>query len=230
MHPAIQQHEDLAGQWESKYAKGSFAARESLIASCLDSLPLEGKQWLDAGCGTGRLSRLLARKGCRVQGVDAADAMLDIARELALADGFQESLSFQHVETIETIPFADDAFDGILCSSVIEYLDNPELCLSEFSRTLRPGGWLLLTAPNRFSAIRRALRSIFGISRALGRPWPRWLEVSKNEYDPDSLRELLARHAFQTVRVLFFGGPLSTWLQRRCFFGTLLLFLARKNR
>src|SRR5262249_22223881 len=150
-------------------------------------------------------------------------------RELALANGLQDKLAFQHVETIESIPFADHAFDGILCSSVIEYLDNPELCLSEFSRLIRPGGWLLLTVPNRRCALRRTLRLIFGVSRAIGRPWPRWLAVSKNEYDPDSLRDLLAQHALQPVRVSFLGGPLSSWLKRRRFFGPLLLVLARKN-
>jgi 2-polyprenyl-6-hydroxyphenyl methylase/3-demethylubiquinone-9 3-methyltransferase len=228
-HPAVEQHEELAHDWERKYKKRSFAARERLVASCMVDLPLEGKQWLDAGCGTGRLSRLLAKRGCRVRSVDAAKAMLDIAEDIARAEGLQESLAFEQVQTIETLPFGDAAFDGILCSSVIEYLDNVERCLAEFARTLRPEGWLLLTVPNRLSLIRRTACFIHRISRAIGRPWPRFLDVSKNEYDSESIRELLARHAFRTVRVEFFGGPLGTRVQRWPSFGTLILLLARKQ-
>ncbi len=229
MHPAIQHHQALANQWEGKYQKGSFASRERLIARCLEDLKLEGTTWLDAGCGTGRFSRLLTRKGCRVRGVDASSSMLAIARQMARTEGLAEEPSFQHVETIERLPFEDGAFDGILCSSVLEYVDSPSRCLSELSRTLKPGGVLLLTAPNRQSLLRGALVSVFRASRTLGRPWPRYLELSKHEYCHRGLRRFLEEFDFDVRSMVVFGGPFPRRLQRRRLVGSLLLAVAHKK-
>jgi len=229
MHPAIRQHEDLAFQWEGKYRKRSFAGRERLIAACLEEFDLKGKKWIDAGCGTGRFSRLLAGKGCLVQGVDAARSMLAAARDAAQAAGFKDNPSFQHVETIESLPFANSAFDGILCSSVIEYVDSPSRCVAEMCRTLKPGGLLLLTVPNRHSLLRRILFGVFRICRTLGRPWPRYLEVSKHEYSRKKLRQFLDEHGFEVFRIVAFGGPLPQLARKIDFFGSLLLSLAYKK-
>lgn len=229
MHPAIRQHEDLAAQWEGKYQKSSFAGRERLIASCLDGFDLKGKKWLDAGCGTGRLSRLLAEKGCLVQGVDAAESMLAVARDTARDAGFNDNPSFQQIETIECLPFENGTFDGILCSSVLEYVDSPSRCLAEMARTLKPGGLLLLTVPNRLSLVRRSLVSVFRICRALGRPWPRYLEISKHEYSQKKLRQFLEEHGFEVCRIVAFGGPLTSYVRKNGFFGSLLLSVAHKK-
>jgi 2-polyprenyl-6-hydroxyphenyl methylase/3-demethylubiquinone-9 3-methyltransferase len=229
MHPAIQHHQDLAARWEGKYRKRSFAGRERLLHSFLKRFELAGSLWLDAGCGTGRLSRLLARMGASVMGVDAATPMLDVARQEAAAEGLGDRTAFQYVETVERLPFAVAQFDGVLCSSVLEYLDGPGLCLGELSRTLKPGGPLLLTAPNRRSLVRRSLAGVFGVTRSLGRPWPRWLALSRNEYSAAQLRDALGLHGFEVLDIVCFGGPLPSWLQGSRWLGSLLLALARKS-
>ena len=48
---------------------------------------------------------------------------------------------------IAAIPEANASFDAILCTEVLEHLPNPVEALCEFSRLLKPGGVLLLTAP-----------------------------------------------------------------------------------
>jgi len=48
---------------------------------------------------------------------------------------------------ITSIPELDSSFDAILCTEVIEHISNPIACLKEFSRLLKPGGYLILTAP-----------------------------------------------------------------------------------
>lgn len=229
MHPAVLQHDALAEQWEAKYRKRSFAGRERLIASSLAEVDLQGKLWLDAGCGTGRFARLLAARGCRVHGVDASTAMLAAARETAHTAGLEDNPIFRHIETIESLPFADGSFDGILCSSVIEYVESPSRCLAEMARTLKPGGLLLLTLPNRFSVVRRILVGAFRITRLSGRPWPHFLEVSKHEYGAKALRKFLEEHGFDVVRTAAFGGPAPLWLQKNRFVGSLLLSISRKK-
>jgi ubiquinone/menaquinone biosynthesis C-methylase UbiE len=46
-----------------------------------------------------------------------------------------------------TIPFADQSFDGVLCSQVLEHVDQPEKVVQEMSRILKPGGVGLISVP-----------------------------------------------------------------------------------
>ena len=52
-----------------------------------------------------------------------------------------------YVSDILSIPVADESFDVIVCTEVLEHVPEPILALQEFSRILKPGGKLLLTAP-----------------------------------------------------------------------------------
>jgi len=47
-----------------------------------------------------------------------------------------------------TLPFRDGAFDGVVSSSVLEYVPDPAAVLLECARVLRPGGTLLCTVPD----------------------------------------------------------------------------------
>lgn len=51
------------------------------------------------------------------------------------------------VSDITAIPASDASFDAILCSEVLEHVPEPTHALDEFTRLLRPGGKLILTAP-----------------------------------------------------------------------------------
>lgn len=48
---------------------------------------------------------------------------------------------------ITRIPFADDSFDVILCSHVLEHVPDDGAAMAELFRVLRPGGWALLQVP-----------------------------------------------------------------------------------
>jgi SAM-dependent methyltransferase len=94
---------------------------------------------LDAGCGTGRMSRYLAGRGCRVQGVDLSPGMVAMARR------DNPDLAFT-VGSLAGLPFADDLFAGVLLwYSIIHTPPAGQARLfAEASRVLRPGGWLLV--------------------------------------------------------------------------------------
>src|SRR5674476_1266665 len=51
------------------------------------------------------------------------------------------------VSDITAIPAPDASFDAILCSEVLEHVPEPTHALDEFTRLLKPGGVLILTAP-----------------------------------------------------------------------------------
>lgn len=97
-----------------------------------------GSRVLDAGCGTGRMTRLLADRGLAVSGIDLSPGMLAMARrdypDLELREG-----------SLLDLPFEDDAYDGVLLWYSLIHLTADELpvALREVVRVVRPGGYVL---------------------------------------------------------------------------------------
>jgi SAM-dependent methyltransferase len=94
---------------------------------------------LDAGCGTGRMSRYLADRGCRVTGVDLSPGMVAMARR------DHPDLAFS-VGSIVDLPYADASVDAAMYwYSVIHSPDSllPRIA-AEAVRVVRPGGLVLL--------------------------------------------------------------------------------------
>ena len=171
---------------------------------------LRGQRWLDAGCGSGRLARMLAEQGCAVLGIDASPQMVQAARLLSGSRALptQGPVEFKEIETIALLPMANNSLDGILCSSVIEYLDAPEQCIEEFCRVLRPGGLLLLSASNRLSLIRGAQKlCLMASTNIFRRSWPEYLTFSKNSYSLTEISSLQRRCGLQVSNWRFFMPP-----------------------
>jgi ubiquinone/menaquinone biosynthesis C-methylase UbiE len=98
-----------------------------------------GAHVLDAGCGTGRMSRYLAARGCSVEGIDLSPGMVEMARR----DG--GDLSFT-VGSLTDLPYPEDEFAGVLLWYSIIHTPPSGLVrvFAEASRVLRPGGHLLV--------------------------------------------------------------------------------------
>jgi ubiquinone/menaquinone biosynthesis C-methylase UbiE len=93
---------------------------------------------LEVGCGTGVLTRRLARLPAveTVVGVDPAPALLEQARELA-AD--VPSITFQEADG-RALPFGDETFDVVVFDSTLSHVPELERALAEAHRVLRPSG------------------------------------------------------------------------------------------
>ena len=219
-------HGSLAGDWEERYQKRSFQARIEVLEECLRGRNLAGTEWLDAGCGTGTLARFLAEHGCSVIGIDAAPRMIEIAQEQANSHPQGNRMRFEVAGTIEQLSNAAASLDGVLCSSVLEYIPNTQQCLSGFARALKPHGLLLISVPNAQSVVRRAQVSLHRWGRWLGRRWFDFIEYSRNEYSASEFEALLQAQGFDVERVIAFGSPMPRWMQRRRLGGSLLMFVA----
>ena len=219
-------HGELAGDWEARYRKRSFQARLEVLEEVLSGRNLAGTRWLDAGCGTGTLTRFLAERGCSVTGLDAAPRMIEMARAEAKTHPRYGQMSFDVAETIEALPNAPASMDGVLCSSVLEYVSNVEQCLTGFALVLKPGGVLLVSVPNARSVVRRAQVATHGWGKHLGWRWLDFVEYSRNEYSVREFTRLLETHGFATQKTIAFGSPMPRWAQRQPLGGSLLMFLA----
>ena len=109
------------------------------------SLPVPGERTLDAGCGTGNFARKLARRGCRVTGVDISPAMLAAAR--AHAD--REGISLRLIRgDICDLPLPGNTYDSIYSMTAVEFVPDLAAAHAELMRVLRPGGRLLVGTVN----------------------------------------------------------------------------------
>lgn len=100
----------------------------------------EGKAVLEAGCGKGRHTFLMAGYGVRsLLAADLSDAVLLAA---------QYTRPFPQVSCLRAdllrLPFADESQDLVVCLGVLHHLEDPQAGLREFWRVLKPGGTLCL--------------------------------------------------------------------------------------
>ena len=113
----------------------AYYARPAMLALAGD---VAGRRILDAGCGAGSLSAALRERGAVVTGVDASAGMLTLARR-RLGD----DVALHVVDLSDHLPFDDDAFDDVVASLVLHYLEDWGPTLAELRRVLRPGGRLI---------------------------------------------------------------------------------------
>lgn len=102
---------------------------------------------LEAGSGTGRLTLALTSR-IRVQGigVDYSRAAVESSREAARR--LSISAEFLQAE-LRALPFPDAKFELVFSDSVIEHIPEYLQVLNEVARVTKPGGWVLVSVPNR---------------------------------------------------------------------------------
>ncbi|ETX27205.1 bifunctional 2-polyprenyl-6-hydroxyphenol methylase/3-demethylubiquinol 3-O-methyltransferase UbiG [Roseivivax isoporae] len=101
---------------------------------------------LDLGCGGGFMAEALARRGARVTGIDPAGEAI----RAAAAHAETEGLGIRYdTGTGEDLPYADGAFDAVVCVDVLEHVADLDRVLEESARVLRPGGTFLFDTINR---------------------------------------------------------------------------------
>jgi ubiquinone/menaquinone biosynthesis C-methylase UbiE len=122
--------------------------------------PVDGRRFLEVGCGTGELLRTIARAGrpARLAGVDPDPAMLAQAEAKLRAAGVQPELTRGFAQAL---PFAGGTFDVVLSSLMLHHLDGPakRAALREWRRVLAPSGTLVLVdfGPPRSRLLRALL-------------------------------------------------------------------------
>lgn len=103
----------------------------------------KGMDILDFGCGKGEIVGAMRElnPGSKYSGVDVSATAIDYASKK------YPDVAFRKIEDGGRLPFADNSFDFIFTSEVIEHVYDTENAFREMARVLRPGGQLLLTTP-----------------------------------------------------------------------------------
>lgn len=105
---------------------------------------VEGLDVLDAACGEGYGSALLSTVAASVTGVDVSTEAIEHAKKRYSGD----SLVFRAADCLE-LPFDDHAFDCIVSFETLEHLEDHDGLMREFRRVLKPGGFLLVSSPDK---------------------------------------------------------------------------------
>ena len=206
---AILYHDALADGWTQRYASGGFKRRADFF--CRAGAP-EGE-----GCG--RLDRRGLRQrffqprsrgaGAEVLGIDGSAAMIAAARAFAGPGAIPR----YEVGTVEDLSRQTGLFDGALFLSVMEYLDDPSASLGAIAGLLRPGGTLILSAPNRHSGLRRAQTSLRAFAAMFGSKAFPYLASSRNAWSRAELAALAAEQGLSCDFILGFDpvAPRALW-------------------
>ena len=117
--------------------------REEWVEKQLKNLPV-GSRILDAGAGERRFEKFCLHLRYVAQDFGKYDGKGDT---VGLQAGDWDQSKLDIVSDITKIPEPNKSFDVILCTEVFEHIPDPTLALKEFSRLLKKGGKLIITAP-----------------------------------------------------------------------------------
>lgn len=131
-------------RFEPTFMHGRIIEAEHLARYAWAAQFARGRRVLDAACGIGYGSRMLAAAGAsEVVGVDLDK---EVIAEVRAAAG--PGTSFE-VADLRQLPFGENEFDLIVSFETIEHVPDPDVVMDEFRRVLRPDGLLALSTPNR---------------------------------------------------------------------------------
>ncbi|SHF89273.1 class I SAM-dependent methyltransferase [Streptoalloteichus hindustanus] len=149
--------------WSATYdapGNAAFAIDSPVISEIVDALPAGVA--VDAACGTGRISAVLAERGHRVLGVDSSPDMLAVARERVPDGEFS-------VGDLRRLPVADAGADLVVCALALTHVPDLGPVLAEFARVLRPGGHLVLSDVHPEGVLRGSIPTLRGPDGKPGR-------------------------------------------------------------
>lgn len=184
-------------EWKAEEYDAQSAPHEEWQAQILDRLELDGDETiLDAGCGTGRLTKRLVERvpNGHVIGVDASAAMLEKARE-HLGENFD--LRHQDLTELEL----EEKVDAVYSSAVFHWIQDHEKLFSSLHNVMKPGAVFEAQCggQDNVAEIMRALDALSGDERFA--PYLRGDTQGTNFASVGDTESRLAEAEFSDIRV-----------------------------
>ena len=146
MTGAIEPHnQKSAAVWNSggsQYEDISRSIADSIEHCVLRLDPKPSEKILDLATGTGWTSRVVARRGAEVTGVDIGADLIETAMERAAAERLKISYK---VGDAEHLPFEDGQFDAVISTCGVMFASRPEVAAAELARVCRKDARIALT-------------------------------------------------------------------------------------
>ncbi len=157
-----------------------------------------GTRYLDVGCGAGMAAQIAASHGAEVTGIDAADALLEIARSRVPEADFQQG-------DMEELPFADQTFDVVTGFNSFQYAGNAVVALAEARRVTKADGSVIIMTWGDPEGMEAA--SLVAAMRPLMPPPPPGAPGPFALSDEAALRQFAANANLEPVEVFDIDSP-----------------------
>lgn len=178
---------------------------------------VSGQRVLDAGCGSGWLSVILAKRGARVDGFDISPEATSTAALRAIANDVQDRCAFQ-AASFYCLPYADCSFDIVTGQSILHHVADKRLVAAELHRVMKPGGYAVFHEPFGNSLALEWLRRLVPVSSQAPEDPNEWKRQIKYR-DVDQFRDLFEVHTvecelFSRLERVLPPGAIVDWLGR----------------
>lgn len=132
--------DDNAEAWTYLARKGRDVTRDNLnTPAFMAMLPdVSGLHGLDMGCGEANNTRIVARRGATMRGIDSSETF--IKHSIAAEEENPLGIKFQ-VASADRLPFENDSFDFVMATMFLMDVPDPVPCIREAFRVLRSGGF-----------------------------------------------------------------------------------------
>lgn len=139
--------------WEDYYRSYQVTLAERFLIPSLRDWgdALEGKRFLEIGCGDGGCGLAFARAGCDVVMMDVDERLVEIARRANERDAVEIPTFVGDVFDSDADFYREGPFDIVLFRDVMEHLEDPARAIGIVGRYLAPGGRIFVVFPPYFS-------------------------------------------------------------------------------
>ena len=129
--------DDAAESWVDFVRKGKDFYRDELNNPATFKLigDVRGRLVLDLACGEGYNTRILARKGAKVTGVDFSEKLIELARREEAEEKL--GICYHVLDAADLKEFSSSYFDLVTCFMSLQDIENYEMAISEVARVLR---------------------------------------------------------------------------------------------
>jgi SAM-dependent methyltransferase len=197
----LQQHYSVDADEYFEYHKSDrrMEVGNMLVEEAEQMLGKKGKL-LDIGTGRGEIVLCAKERGWKVAGVEPSEPFAEYTEKVT-------GIEIRR-ETLENCGFADEEFDVVILSAVLEHLYNPDEVVAEISRITRRGGLFFLDVPNErglFFKVGNLYQKIRGTGWSVNLS-PTFTPYHIFGFSPKSVKMLLAKHGFGIKKMGVYGG------------------------
>lgn len=165
---------------------GQHFIRKKMFAAQSFNYIKPGQDVLEVGSATGVFSFVYEKLGINLTAVDLSPENIKWASEKGKK--LNSSITFKQAD-VESLPFKDNTFDGVLSFSTLRYVPNIDLALKEIYRVVKPGGYIILDFPNKkcpwFGGMKKKI---------IGRE-----HIFDNHYYVEEVKDMVARAGFKDI-------------------------------
>ena len=179
---------------ESDFHRRRIELTVDLVREAVSSIK-DTPQILDLGCGQGHITEKIRQevKGVELSGLDYSVSAVEYGNE------HFPQIDFVVGDAYDS-PYASGFFDVVVCNNIWEHVPDPLFLLSRIKRTIKPGGYLIVSTPSRYR-----LGNLLNIIR--GKPVGFLSSYHVTEYTVGQVKEQLAYGGFEVRKIL--SRPIS---------------------